>query len=85
MEEIKQPVEKRMADIAEFERVARKQLRELWTQLESWRTEYTELVEEQKVFLGFLDCEQKQKFGLLQKDVGHLLTLYGTDSRGGGG
>ncbi|CAD7969818.1 unnamed protein product [Amoebophrya sp. A25] len=60
----------------------KKQVRDLWTNLENSRTEFQEFSQEQKMVMGFLDTQQKTKFGILQKDVSNLLTLYGT--HGGG-
>ena len=40
------------------------------------RTEYEEFKEEQKMVVGFLDTQQKQKFQILQKDVSNLTRLY---------
>lgn len=56
------------------------QIRELWQSLEGVRNEFGEFSQEQKMVLGFLDTQQKTKFGILQKDVSNLLTLYGTSS-----
>lgn len=46
-------------------------------ELDRLRNEYVEFAQEQKMVMGFLDSQQKTKFGILQKDVSNLMTLYG--------
>lgn len=58
--------------------VLKKQVKDLWNQADTIRTDHNKFCEEQKMVVGFLDTQQKAKFGLLQKDIQNLLTLYGS-------
>ena len=57
--------------------MSKKQIRELWIELDKLRAEFNDFSAEQKMVMGFLDSQQKTKFSVLQKDVATLMTLYG--------
>ncbi|CAD7943226.1 unnamed protein product [Amoebophrya sp. A120] len=79
--EPQQVVNQKAAETEQSTNANKKQIRDLWTSLEGVRGEFGEFAQEQKMVLGFLDTQQKTKFGILQKDVSNLLTLYGTTDR----
>jgi len=64
---------------------ARKQLKDVWTLADRIKQEFEEFREEQKMVVGFLDTQQKQKFQILQKDVSNLTRLYAMPGIGAGG
>eukprot|EP00392_Amoebophrya_sp_AT5.2_P006039 g6049.t1 len=78
--EPQQVVNNKVSETEQLTGTMKKQIRELWQSLEGVRNEFGEFSQEQKMVLGFLDTQQKTKFGILQKDVSNLLTLYGTSS-----
>lgn len=64
---------------------ARKQLKDVWALADGIKTDFEEFREEQKMVVGFLDTQQKQKFQILQKDVSNLTRLYAMPGVGVGG
>lgn len=76
------PIDKRLAELFDHKDVCKKQIRELWVELDRLRAEFTDFATEQKMVMGFLDTQQKTKFSVLQKDVSNLMSLYGPPAVG---